>query len=247
VALGRATTGNIRKVLRYLVSTNLSESLVMLAGAGLGLPEPLSPMQLLWLNLLSDVAPALALGLDPPEGNELLRPPRDMTEPLLGADDLARQAREGAVIAGATLLAQILAGGGPANAPVAFHAITLAQLLHALACRSEHESLVSMLRHGRRNDALLAAVGGGLVLQLAAQVLPPLRGLLGLGPLSLGGVVAVGFAGIGALAANEAISAAARIRHIPQGLARTDPVPFGHATLGHVPFEDVQKGTSDAG
>lgn len=217
VALGRSTTSNIRKVLRYLVSTNLSESIVMLVGVGIGVREPLSPIQLLWLNLLSDVAPALALGLDPPEGDELTRPPRDLSEPLLGSADLIRQAREGGVIAGATLLAQLVAGGGAANAPVAFHAITLAQLLHALACRSDHDSLVGLLRHGRRNDALLGAVGGGLALQAAAQTLPPLRRLLGLGPMTVSGLLASGFAGVGALVVNEAISAAARNRQRARG------------------------------
>lgn len=105
--LGRTTTANIHKVLRYLVSTNLSESLVMLGAAAAGLPEPLSPMQLLWLNLLSDVAPALALGLDPPEGDELQRRPGDAGAPLLGRGELLRQGREGAVIAGAALAAQV--------------------------------------------------------------------------------------------------------------------------------------------
>lgn len=216
VALGRATTDNIRKVLRYLVSTNLSESLVMLVGAALGLAEPLSPTQLLWLNLLSDVAPALALGLDPPEGDELQRPPRDLSSPLLGRADLTRQAREGVVIAGAALVAQRLAGGGVANSPVTFHAVTIAQLLHALACRSERDSLVGRLRRGPGNGFLLGAVGGGLALQVAAQNLPILRRLLRLGPMTPGGLAAAGLAGIGALVVNDAISTINRA-HRPDG------------------------------
>jgi Ca2+-transporting ATPase len=209
--LGRATTGNIRKVLRYLVSTNLSESLLMLGAAGAGLREPLSPMQLLWLNLLSDVAPALALGLDPPEGDELNQPPRPPGAPLLGQADLARIGREGAVMAGATLAAQLLAGRGAAASPVAFHALTLAQLLHALSCRRDHVGPASA--RGRPPNALLAAaVGGGIGLQLLAQALPPLRRLLGLGPMTPGAALAVGLGALGAVALNEAIAAAARRR-----------------------------------
>ncbi|PZW46838.1 Ca2+-transporting ATPase [Humitalea rosea] len=208
LGLGRAITGNIRKVLRYLVSTNLSESLVMLGAAGLGLPEPLSPMQLLWLNLVSDVAPALALGLDPAEGDELSRAPRPPGAPLLGREDMWRIGREGTVMAVVTLAAQLVAGRG--TAPVTFHAITLAQLLHALACRSDHRGLVATLRQGKPNPLLFAAAGGGIVLQVLAQAVPGLRRLLGLGALTPGGMLAVAVAGFGTLALNEAITAAAR-------------------------------------
>jgi Ca2+-transporting ATPase len=209
LALGRATTANIRKVLRYLISTNLSESLVMLGAAGAGLAEPLTPMQLLWLNLVSDVTPALALGLDGPEGDELHRAPRPAGTPLLGRADLARIAREGAVMAGATLAAQALTGGRQGvGSPVAFHGLTLAQLLHALACRSDRATAPFA---GRRpaNRLLLAAVIGGIGLQAAAQAIPPLRRLLGLGALSPAGLVTALAAGLGALAANATVTALA--------------------------------------
>ena len=207
--LGRATTGNMRKVLRYLVSTNLSESLLMLGAAGIGLPEPLTPMQLLWLNVLSDLAPALALGLDPPDGDELRQKPRDANTSLLGHTEFWRIGREGAVMASATLAAHLLAGRGAAGRPVALHAITLAQLLHALACRSDHRSMAQTLRDDSPNPLLFGAVGGGLALQVATQALPPLWGLLGLGPLTPTGLLTPVLAGFGTLALNEAISAAA--------------------------------------
>ncbi len=222
LALGRTTTGNIRKVLRYLVSTNLSESLVMLGAAGTGLPEPLSPMQLLWLNLISDVAPALALGLDPPEGDELRHPPRPPGAPLLGPDDLWRIGREGAVMAGAALLAHILAGRGAgrgpagrgaAASPAGFHALTLAQLLHALACRTDHRRPGTAPRPANR--LLLGAVGGGIALQVLAQAVPPLRALLGLGPMTPGALLAALGGAMGAVAANAAIAAALPAPHEP--------------------------------
>jgi len=210
LALGRSVTGNIRKVLRYLTSTNLSESLVMLGAAAIGLPEPLSPMQLLWLNLLSDVAPALALGLDPPEGDELQQPPRPAGAPLLGTRDLARIGREGTVIAVAALAAQHFGGAGPAGGAASFHAITLAQLLHALACRSDHRGLAATLTGSKPNPLLLGAAGGGIALQVVAQAVPGLRRFLGLGALTPGGMLVAVAAGIGSLVVNEAISAAAR-------------------------------------
>ncbi|MCS6892240.1 MAG: cation-transporting P-type ATPase [Rhodovarius sp.] len=206
LALGRAMTGNIRKVLRYLLATNLSESLLMLGAAASGLPAPLSPAQLLWLNLISDVAPALALGLQAPEGHELDQPPRPPGQPLIGPDDLWRIGREGAVIAATTWLAHLLAGRG--GAPVAFHALTAAQLLHALACRSERRRRGEAMAEGEA--LLVGAVAGGFLLQGLAQALPAWRSLLGLAPLGPGGLVAAGAASLAAWLVNDAIGAAAR-------------------------------------
>ena len=143
-------------------------------------------------------------------GDELRQRPGDAGAPLLGRNELGRIGREGAVIAGAALAAQLLAGRGVAGAPVAFHAATLAQLLHALACRSDHRGVADTLRHGAPNPLLLGAVGGGLALQVAAQALPPMRALLGLGRLTPAGLLAASVAGFGALLVNEAISAAGR-------------------------------------
>ncbi|MGA8294375.1 MAG: HAD-IC family P-type ATPase, partial [Rhodoplanes sp.] len=98
IRLGRATYANIRKVLRYLVSTNASETFVMLGAAIVGGPEPLTPMQLLWLNLASDPLPALALGLEPPEPDVLDEPPHDPRMPILDRADFRRILREGAVL-----------------------------------------------------------------------------------------------------------------------------------------------------
>ncbi len=187
IRLGRATYANIRKVLRYLVGTNASETIVMLGAALAGLPEPLSPIQLLWLNIVSDPLPALALGLEPPEDDLMAQPPHDARAPILSPDDFRRLLREGAVMGGAALVAAV---AGPPGA--AFHGLTLAQLVHALLCRSEHHGVFD---RGRPpvNGKLMAALATCLGLQVAAQGIGPLRRLLGL-PLMGPGAVAAALA-----------------------------------------------------
>jgi Ca2+-transporting ATPase len=188
VRLGRATYANIRKVLRFLVSTNAAETLTMLGASIAGLPEPLTPMQLLWLNLVTDVLPGLALGLEPPEPDVLEGPPNDPRAPILGKADFRRLLIEGGIIGGAAFTASLLAGN-----TAAFHGLTAAQLVHAIACRSERHGALEELRRAP-NRKLYAALAAGLGLQAAAQAVPFLRQLLGLGPLTardLGAAAAV--------------------------------------------------------
>jgi Ca2+-transporting ATPase len=214
IRLGRATYANIRKVLRYLVSTNASETFVML-GAGLfNLREPLTPMQLLWLNLATDALPALALGLEPPEGDVLEQPPHDPAAPILGADDFRRTLREGAVMASAALMGYLsvngLAGGARASA-VTFHGLTVGQLLHAISCRSETRGVSSEIRR-RPNPRLYGGVALSLLFQGAAQFLPPAQRLLGLAPLGPGDLLRIGAIAIGSSLLNDVIGRASNPR-----------------------------------
>ena len=144
VRLGRATYANIRKVLRYLVSTNASETFAMLGAALVSRGEPLTPMQLLWLNLMSDPLPALALGLEEPDPDVLDQAPHDPRNPILMPADFRHILREGAVM-GSTVLAGYFMSGGAANparaSSIAFHGITVAQLLHAIVSRTESGGL----------------------------------------------------------------------------------------------------------
>jgi Ca2+-transporting ATPase len=182
---GRAIHENTRKAIHFLLSTNLSEILVMVAGIGSGLGQPLSPLQLLWLNLMTDVLPGLGLAVEPPEPDVLRHPPRDPREPLLQRSDFARIATEGGLLGAGTLGAFAAArrlGGAPARAStVAFMTLTLGQLLHALSCRSAQHSI---FRRGLAplNPTLELAVGGSLVAQLATPWVPGLRRMLGLAP-----------------------------------------------------------------
>jgi Ca2+-transporting ATPase len=185
---GRTIHSNTRKAVHFLLSSNLSEILVMFGGIASGIGEPLGPLQLLWLNLMTDVLPGLGLAVEPPDPAAMRRPARDPHEPLLRRADFARVSIEGALLAGGTLGAWLAAlrrdGQGPRAGSVAFMTLTVGQLLHAIGCRSETHSLFDgRLRPANRPLAL--AVGGSLALQLATPYVPGLRGLLGLAPLGL--------------------------------------------------------------
>ncbi len=188
VSQGRTTYGNIRKALHYLLSTNLSEIQVMLAAAALGLPPPLYPLELLWINFVTDVFPALALAVEPPEPDVLQQPPRSPKEPVVRREDWKRLLRESGLISTGTLASfgYALARYGPgkhANT-LAFSTLTLAQLLHAFTCRSDRYSVFG--RDGlERNPHLDAAIGASVVAQLGTLFVPPLRRLLGATPITL--------------------------------------------------------------
>ncbi|WP_437489932.1 cation-transporting P-type ATPase [Sorangium sp. So ce1014] len=134
VCEGRRLHDNVRRAIAYFVATNASEVLAMLAGALAGV-SPLTPLQLLWINLLTDVAPALALALEPAEPGVMRRPPRDPAAPLLGPRDLRALGLDAALMSGASLAAYAL-GGRAAAGSRAFTALVTAQLLHMLACRA---------------------------------------------------------------------------------------------------------------
>ena len=206
IRLGRATYANIRKVLRYLVSTNASETIAMFGAALVG-GEPLTPMQLLWLNLATDALPAIALGIEPPEPDVLDRPPHDPKAPILAASDFRRILREGSVMGVAALLGYFSLGGAAGGArasTVAFHGITCGQLLHSLACRSERRGLSFDL--GRPSNTMLyGGVGATLLLQLGVQLFPLSRRLLGLSPLGAGDLLRIGAIALGSSLANDVV------------------------------------------
>jgi Ca2+-transporting ATPase len=181
VAQGRSIHANVSRSVRFLLSTNFSELFATVGALALGLPRPLSAMQLLWINLLSDVAPALALAVEPPDRAVMERPPRDPAAPMLTGSALRDIAGDAALLTTATLGAHMigLAGGGaPRAATLAFSTLTTAQLVHTLRYRAavgNHE------RHARSH--VLPVVLGSLGAQLIAMVAPPLRGLLGIAAL----------------------------------------------------------------
>lgn len=185
---GRTITNNIEKSLHFLISSNLSEILVMLGAVASTGSAPLTPMQLLWINLLSDVLPAIALAAEPAEGDVMAHPPRDPNRHLIANDDLKRYAFEGTLIAGGSLVAYgyglLRNGGGARASALAFNSLMLGQLLHAYSCRSRHRGLFD---DGKvvRNGKLDLAVGGSIGLQLLANLIPGLRNLLGVGSTTL--------------------------------------------------------------
>jgi P-type Ca2+ transporter type 2C len=100
---GRGIFDNIRKSLLYLLGGNAGELALMLAAALIGLPGPLLPLQILWINLVTDGLPALALVMDPPDGDTLRRPPRRPDESMLGRPEWALIGGTGLALAGTTL------------------------------------------------------------------------------------------------------------------------------------------------
>lgn len=185
IAEGRRIYANICKAVHFLLATNLSEIEVMLAGLACGLGPPLNPMQLLWINLISDIFPGLALSMEPAEPDVLARPPRDPGEPIIRRDRLARMGRESAVLAAGALAAfgygRLRHGPGARAGSLAFTTLTLGQLLHALVCRSERRTLLQAAAQPR-NPYLLGALGLSLLVQLLVTLLPPGRRLLGIVP-----------------------------------------------------------------
>lgn len=212
---GRATYDNIRKSIHYLLATNMSEIQVMVASVALGLAPPVTPIQLLWINLISDILPALALALEPPEPGVMARRPRDSALPVAAKGDFKRLAWQSAAITCGTLAAYGVGlarhGGGPRAGSVAFMTLTSAQLLHALCARSEHEGMFtgSALRP---NPYLRAALGGSFAAQGLVSLTPALRGLLGVSRPALADLAASAAGAALPFIANEAAKALMRQR-----------------------------------
>jgi len=144
---GRAIYENIRKFIRYLLSCNLGEVFTMSMAVTLGLPLPLLPIQLLWMNLVTDGLPALALSVDPPDKDLMKRPPREPGESLFSHGLWVRILGRGLYIGAATFLvfAAVLRGGDTGLAStMAFATLVTAQLAAALDCRSETKSVAQL-------------------------------------------------------------------------------------------------------
>ncbi len=190
---GRTIQNNIKKSVHFFLSSNLSEILVLSGALTAGLSPPLNAMQLLWINLISDILPGIALSMDPPEPDILERPPRKAYAPLFDQKDFTRMFREASVMAGASLLGAFygLLRGGPTHAgTVAFHLLSSSQLTHALVCRHETKP-----RHGRSfatNPFLNGAILGSLLAQVSAGLFPGLKGFLRLTTMGLLDWIVVG-------------------------------------------------------
>jgi Ca2+-transporting ATPase len=184
---GRRIYDNIRRFVRYLLTTNSGEIWVMFLASLLALPVPLLPVQILWINLVTDGLPAIALGLEPVERGAMRRPPRSPTESIF-ARGLWQHALWVGLAMAAVCLA-LLAGARAAGWPwqtMVFTTLALLQLGHALAVRSERESFFTL--GARSNPLLLGAAVGGLAVQLAIVYLPAFQRLFetrALGPVQL--------------------------------------------------------------
>ncbi len=199
---GRGIFANIRKFLRYLLSSNMGEVITVFAGvllAGwLGLSGhgeavvlPLLAVQILWINLLTDTAPALAMGVDPQTDDVMHRPPRRLTDKVIDLGMWRGVIFVGVVMAAVTLFAidVFLPGGFVEGSSDITHARTagftvlvFAQLFNAFAARSETSSVVNGLFS---NHWMWAAVGVSTVLQVLVVHVPVLQVAFGTAPLTL--------------------------------------------------------------
>ena len=182
VERGRTVAINIRKAIRYLVATNLSEIIFMLVAAAAGRAHPLSPIQLLWINLLTDVLPALGLAMEPAAPDLMTRPPRDPQEPVISAAEFGTLARDASLIAASAFAAQAcaarLGGSTQSGQTVGFTSLVSAQLFYAFACRSRRGSILSGRAHPP-NPFFFGALGCAFAAQGAALFIPGFRNLFG--------------------------------------------------------------------
>jgi Ca2+-transporting ATPase len=196
---GRGIYDNIAKTLAYLLAGNAGELALMLVAALIGWPLPLLPIQLLWINLVTDGLPALALATDPIDPGVLTRPPRRPEAQLVDWDFFTRIVLVGCLTAGVALSAfayEWYIDNNLADArDAAFSALVIAELLRAFGARSDTRTVWQMGLLS--NMQLFVIVMASFALQLAIHHLPALQALFGTAPISLGQCVA--WVGLGSL------------------------------------------------
>lgn len=185
---GRVIFDNLKKFIYFLLSCNISEVLVMFLGMIFGLPLPLLPVQILWINLVTDGLPAMALGVDVPEPGVMGRPPRRKEKRILATDKQLNLAWQGLAMTAGALLSYIIAlyvlKTGLAEArTILFTTLVLVQLFHVFNSRSERKSALEVGIFS--SVPLLGALGASFLLQLLVIYTPPLRPLFHTEPVNI--------------------------------------------------------------
>ena len=182
---GRGIFDNIRKALVYLLSGNTAELTVMLVAALGGLPLPLLPLHLLWINVVTDGLPALALVVDPAEEDVLQRPPRHPDEPMLGRAEWRVIITTGLLQVAATLGVFVWALNArdlPGARDLAFSVLVFGELFRAFAARSTTRVFWEV--GAFTNVRLLAVVVFSVLMQLGIHYIPAAQAVFEIGPLS---------------------------------------------------------------
>ncbi len=245
IACGRATHVNVRKALHYILSTNASEILLVLAATAAGVGAILTPVQLLWINLVSDVLPGIGLAMGEPDPDAMDDAPIAADASILKREDFKRLAREAGLMTAGACGAGLIAAAryGAASSQVStmtFGSLVTGQLLHAFTytrtgAEARHRPLSS-------NRNLLGIVVGSLLLQALAMLVPGLRRVLGVTQVGAADVVAMIAGGVLPYLANNALgSDVTRLRTNEIGRMRD-----GERTLGASSSEGQPEAGVDA-
>ena len=187
---GRTIYENIRKFIKYTMSSNIGEILVMLVAPILGLPIPLNAIQILWINLVTDGLPGLALGVEPTSPDTMKRPPHPPTESVLARGLGTYMIWVGPLMGIVALLPELLTSFTSMHynfevwSTMVFSTLTLAQMGNALAIRSDRLTLMQLGIF--TNPALISAVLLTFALQMAVIYVPFLQNIFDTTALSFG-------------------------------------------------------------
>ena len=197
VVNGRSVYTNIKNAIEFLLSGNTAGILCVLYASLLALPVPFAPVHLLFINLLTDSLPAIAIGMEPARRGLLRQPPRDPKQPILNRELLLRIGGQGLLIAVATMAAFYLGyrtQGAQLASTMAFATLTLARLFHGFNCRGRES--IFRLKLSSNKSSLLAFLAG-VVLLLAVLLIPGLKTLFQVSPafdlLCLGRIALLAF------------------------------------------------------
>src|SRR3990167_7644663 len=189
---GRIIVSNIRRMLYYLLSTNAGEALTMMGALVVGMPVPLVPVQILWVNLVTDSALVIPLGLEKGESNVMKHPPKRPNSPIISRFIITRMIMVAFSMAAMMLVIYAIYSGqydhNYANT-IAFNALVVMQWSNAMNARSEYESIFKRLRVWRTPFAI------GMTIAITAQMLAifgPLGQWLHLSPVAIGDLVITG-------------------------------------------------------
>ncbi len=182
---GRAIYDNIRKFIKYLMATNVGELTVMLFAPLAGMPLPLLPLQILWMNLVTDGLPGLALGFEPAEPDVMLRRPNPPNESIFARGLGSHILWAGPLMGVVALLTgwAYWRAGDDAWQTMLFTVMTVSQMFHVLAIHQERRSVFG--RGFITNPLLLGAVALTILLQFALLYIPALQGVFGTQALDL--------------------------------------------------------------
>ncbi len=185
---GRTIYENIRKFVKYTMSSNIGEIVLMLVAPLLGLPIPLRPVQILWVNFVTDALPGLALGIEPSAKDTMSRPPNKPDESILARGLGTYMLWVGPLVGLVALLPEVLTRvtaldiEGETWRTMVFTVLTISELGNALSLRSDKYTIAQLGLF--TNIPLIAALGGTFVLQMLITYVPFLQKIFGLTALS---------------------------------------------------------------